>query len=145
MYNPYTPPQSSVAPLHVSPKIKWWMLVYSVIFAAWLALCAINSILANLSLIYIMPAAILYILTTSGNILYATNRSNIFPARLWQITLILITLEYFLRPMYGKDYGSTTHDTDILRTLKSHAINIALFIPTARAHYIISHTYSRPA
>lgn len=139
MYNPYTPPQSSVAPIHVSPKTKWWMLVYSVIFAAWLALCATNSILADLSLIYIIPAVLLYAFTILGNILYAINRSNILPAQLWQVTLILITLEYFLRPMYGN--GLTTPDTEILRTLKTHAINIALFMPTAWAHYVISRTY----
>ncbi len=142
MYNPYTPPQSSAEPLQVLPRIKWWMLIYSVIFAIWLVLCATNSILANLSLIYIVPAVLLYILTTLGNILYATNRSKILPVQLWRITLILITLEYFLRPMYGSDHAPITPDTDMFRIIKSHAINIALFIPTAWALYVNSRPYS---
>jgi len=145
MYSPYTPPQSSVAPLRMAPRIKWWMLVYSVIFAIWLALCATNSILADLSLIYTVPAVLLYIFTTLGNILYAVNRSIILPSQLWRAILVMITLEYFLRPVYGNGHPSIPADHDMARTIKTYAISIALFIPTAWAHYASSRAHSPAA
>ena len=121
------------------------MLIYSVIFGTYSALCAFNSVLDELSLIYIIPAIFLYMVVFLGNVLHATNRSNIFPSQLWRVTLILITLDYFLRPIYGNYFGSITYEQDTLTTLKANAIAIILFIPSFGALYIISSTNSTPA
>jgi hypothetical protein len=121
------------------------MLIYSVIFGTYSALCAFNSVLDGLSLTYIIPAIFLYIVVFLGNVLYATNRSNILPSQFWRVTLTLITLDYFLRPIYGKYFGTITYQQDTLTTLKVNAMAIILFIPSFGALYIISSTNSTPA
>src|SRR5437667_300777 len=112
-----------------------WMLIYTICFSVFVVFAIRNDVTNHESIWIILSATFVYLIATTGNLLYVLGDHNRLINKFWKVLSILVFGHFIITGMID----NYQHTTGILVNIQVWLINLLIHLPTFMANFILGY------
>lgn len=126
-----------------SPKTKWWMIVYAIIFGLILIFGIYADFVNKYSIAYNVAVGVwdslIFAVIFFGNLTYALNRVRPVLQKVWRFVLMVVVMDFVIGLIHTALFDHEFQRRELHMKITIFVLSFALYVPTFLAHYRIAY------